>query len=298
MSCDARTQLESGAKPVWIHAAGKTAAGAIRHVNEDAFWFEEDGEALALIVDGHGGIAAGVQAAEITIAACREVFARRISAYAEAWWTAEHTAPVIAWAELPVEERAVIEARVREIRVTKTPATPGDLAILENERDIVATIARRCLVEANRVMTQRASEELVLRGSGATVVCAVFGRGVVGISHVGDARCYRLRDEVLEQLTVDHSLINMLLEQQQMTPAEIEAFPHKNVITRAVGIGDSEPEVRALDTREGDRFLLCTDGIWRTVDESRLREPACEALVDEAARTSKDNVAALIVELR
>jgi protein phosphatase len=288
---------------VRIRAAGGTDSGMIREVNEDAWLFDEDaGDALALVVDGMGGMSSGRAAAELTVAACEAVFGSRIADYAEAWWRAEHTPPAIAWAELPSDAREVIEARVREIRSSRVPATPGDLAILEAEGDVVATVARRCLVAANLAVAKRSAEDVTCRGIGAAAVAAVFGRGVVGIAHVGDSRCYVLRDGALKQLTTDHTLLNVVLEQQAMTPEEIEAFPHKSVITRALGFGDVEVDTRTLETRAGDIFLLCSDGISNTFDEKTLRQMlarGCEAaalLIEEAHRSSRDNATAVVVE--
>ncbi len=288
-----------------IRAAGASDVGSTRAVNEDAWTFLEDTDtALAIVADGLGGIASGEVAAELTLAACTTAFERRVTDYAEAWWKAEHDPIPIAWAELADADRAVIEDRVHEIRSTRSPATPGDLAILESEGDILAAVARRGLVAASQTIAERQAGDLVLRGMAATAVVAMFGRGVVSIAHVGDARCYLLRDGSLRQVTEDHTLLVMLLKSGELRPEEAEDFPHKSVITRGLGIGEVEVDTLVLETVPDDVFLLCSDGLTTTLDAERLREAleqrGCEAaayLVDEARRTSRDNVTALVVEV-
>lgn len=285
-----------------LRAAGDSDSGAVREINEDAWLFlEEDGDALAVVTDGLGGSASGVVAAELTVAESKAAFERRIATFAEAWWNAEHVPPAIAWAELT--DRAEVEARVREIRATRVPATPGDLAILD-EGEVLAAIARQALLGANAAVVKRSSEEQMLRGIGATAVVAMFGRGAVGIAHVGDARVYLLRDGELRQLTRDHSLLNAILDERPMTPEEIEAFPHRTVITRGIGfVPEVEVEVQRLQLRQGDTFLLCTDGITNTFADPALRdalERGCEAtavLMAEARRSSRDNATALVIEV-
>jgi len=143
-----------------------------------------------------------------------------------------------------------------------------------------------------------------LRGMGATAVVAVFERGVVAIAHVGDSRCYRWRDGSLHQLTDDHTLLRALLDSGELAPEEVESFPHKQVITRALGYGEVEVDTRVVETLPGDMFLLCTDGISNTLDEAMLRDvledhraAAAEHLVERARHTSRDNVTALVVEV-
>lgn len=121
----------------------------------------------------------------------------------------------------------------------------------------------------------------------------------------GDSRAYLLRDDVLTQVTRDHSLVQELVAAGVIAEAEAEQHPHANVITRAVGAAGDDLELDKVSGTllPGDRFLLCSDGLCKTLDLSalhdKLRAPLSEAaagLVAEAlARQARDNVTALVV---
>jgi protein phosphatase len=111
------------------------------------------------------------------------------------------------------------------------------------------------------------------RGMGTTV-CALFAvEDGVYIAHVGDSRAYRLRDSKIEQLTEDHSLLNDYKKMKKLTPEEIENFPHKNVIVRALGMKETvKVDTRFEAPRAGDTLLLCSDGLCGPVADERLRD--------------------------
>jgi serine/threonine protein phosphatase Stp1 len=123
----------------------------------------------------------------------------------------------------------------------------------------------------------------------------------------GDSRAYLLRDGRLRQLTHDHSVVQELLDAGAISPAEARRHPRRNIITRAIGGVDeaAEPDQVAGRLRPGDRFLLCSDGLFKTVAESDLqalvdgdREPVAEHLVAAALdHKADDNVTAVVVEL-
>jgi len=119
----------------------------------------------------------------------------------------------------------------------------------------------------------------------------------------GDSRSYLLRDGMLQQITRDHSLVRELVDAGAIRPEEADAHPHGNVITRAVG---ADVEAFVLDkasdrTQRGDRFLLCSDGLYRSVQEPELASllaedrgvPPTQAMIDAAlAMNARDNVTA------
>jgi serine/threonine protein phosphatase PrpC len=121
----------------------------------------------------------------------------------------------------------------------------------------------------------------------------------------GDSRIYMLRDGALHQLTRDHSLVQELVDSGMLRPEEAEGHPRANVITRAIGADDAPPELDKVSDRAlpGDRFLLCCDGLNKTLPEHELAAllgagatPA-SALVEEAVRQhATDNVTAVVVE--
>lgn len=124
----------------------------------------------------------------------------------------------------------------------------------------------------------------------------------------GDSRVYLLRAGVLRQITRDHSLVQELLEQGAIRPEDAEGHPHANVITRAVGAESDAFELDKVsgELLPGDRFLLCSDGLCKTLDDPALAQllsvfdagPASLAMVNAAlARKVNDNVTAIVVEM-
>jgi PPM family protein phosphatase len=145
-------------------------------------------------------------------------------------------------------------------------------------------------------------------GMGSTVVAVHISDGMIHIGHVGDSRCYRIRDGEIEQMTRDHSLINDALEMKpDLAPEEIARLP-KNIITRALGMKDAvKVDVRSDELIDGDIFLLCSDGLTGMVSDQEILEvvsltddpqEACELLVAEANDGGgTDNISALVIRL-
>lgn len=163
--------------------------------------------------------------------------------------------------------------------------------------------------KANHDVHEIAQASLAHRGMGTTFVGLLFSKRspIVHVGHVGDSRCYRLRHGVLEQLTVDHSLVvDVLQRRPELSDAEVSALP-RNVVTRALGMGPKLlVDLRTLPVVVGDRYLLCSDGLAGPVSNERIREALAlrdsleeiaQVLVDLAlAAGGPDNIAALVVE--
>lgn len=144
------------------------------------------------------------------------------------------------------------------------------------------------------------------RTMGSTVVALlVMGRHVV-IIWAGDSRAYRLRDGQFEQMTVDHSQVELMVQTGELRREDAESHPLANVITRAVG-GTEELylDVELREINDGDRFLLCSDGLYKDLDDQVLArclssgdsEGACQALMGEAlAGEASDNVTLAVIE--
>ena len=129
----------------------------------------------------------------------------------------------------------------------------------------------RILREANRRIYELAVTDDSHRGMGTTLTAAKVTGDEVSIGHVGDSRAYRLREGELEQLTSDHSLVAELERTGQITPEAAEHHPQRSIITRALG---PEPDVQVdtytLAGRDGDVFLLCSDGLTSMVSDEEL----------------------------
>src|SRR4051794_11116361 len=130
----------------------------------------------------------------------------------------------------------------------------------------------RIIETANRRIHERSRSESQRAGMGTTVTAAYVGENSVTVAHVGDSRCYRVRDGELERLTDDHSLVGDLVRLGKLTEEQAEAHPQRSVITRALG---PEPnvmvDVEEFGARAGDLFLVCSDGLTAMVREDKLR---------------------------
>jgi protein phosphatase len=126
---------------------------------------------------------------------------------------------------------------------------------------------------ANLRIYESAQRDARQRGMGTTLVSLFAVEDGVYVAHVGDSRGYRIRDQKLEQLTEDHSLLNDYIKMKRLTPEEIANFPHKNVIVRALGMKDTvKVDTRFETPREGDTYLLCSDGLSGPVSDEELLE--------------------------
>lgn len=162
---------------------------------------------------------------------------------------------------------------------------------------------------ANKRIHDTSQRHAEVHGMGTTVVAMVLSpdRDKLYVAHVGDSRCYRIRDGEIALLTQDHSLVNDYLRfMPDMSEAQKDELP-KNVITRALGMYDSVlVDHGADDVRPGDRFVLCSDGLSGMIDDAAIRDTVVEAGADvEAAAQAlvtrandaggEDNVTAIVV---
>jgi len=158
---------------------------------------------------------------------------------------------------------------------------------------------------ANRRIYEAAQRETRLHGMGTTMVALLAVRDAMLIGHVGDSRVYRMRNGALEQLTEDHSLLNDYIKMKSMTPEEIESFPHKNVIVRALGMKETVKVDAILDTpKPGDVYLLCSDGLCGPASDDEIKEivlkhkdlrDSAQALIDRAnEHGGPDNVTVVL----
>ena len=159
---------------------------------------------------------------------------------------------------------------------------------------------------ANRAIRESAASDPSLRGMGTTVAAAWLTSNKLSIAHVGDSRCYRWRDGMLEQLTHDHSLINDALEMRPDIDDKALAKLPQNVVTRALGMEPNvRVSVRTYRILAGDKYLMCSDGLSDTLDEDTLSDVlAVDRSSDEIVRTlitksleqgARDNIAAVVI---
>lgn len=167
-------------------------------------------------------------------------------------------------------------------------------------REISVKSAVTWVRKANKAIFQAANEDLSCSGMGTTLTFLYFMKGHAMLAHVGDSRCYLIRDGEIKQLTRDHSLVAELVASGEITPEQAKTHPYRNVITRALGT-DSTVAVDAqdVDCDEGDVFLLCSDGLSNYFEADELlkavQETPADALCDHLIgialqRGGRDNI--------
>jgi serine/threonine protein phosphatase PrpC len=150
-------------------------------------------------------------------------------------------------------------------------------------------------------------EEIEKRGMGTTLTALLIRDKYISLLHVGDSRCYRLRGNTLEQLSNDHTVIQELLDQGAITQAEALEHPQRSMLTQALrGDGDVTPVLQMYEVKEGDRFLLCSDGLSGVLTEKEIKiglkksdkDEAVKFLVDATyVNGAPDNVTVIIADI-
>ncbi len=160
---------------------------------------------------------------------------------------------------------------------------------------------------ANRAVWDRSVEDERLSGMGTTLTAARIDGASALIAHVGDSRAYLLRDGMLRQLTTDHTLVDRMVKSGEITEAEAEVHPHKNVLTRALGTDEQvEVDEDSLALADGDRLLICSDGLTGMVTEDQIQailensdhpQQAADRLVKAANRAGGiDNISVVVLD--
>ncbi|UZX01202.1 serine/threonine-protein phosphatase [Arthrobacter sp. CDRTa11] len=171
-----------------------------------------------------------------------------------------------------------------------------------------ATVLADEIQTANSLLSELVHINPKLAGMGTTVTALLLAEGKLHFAHIGDSRAYRLRDGIFEQVSVDHTFVQRLIDEGRLRPEEAETHPHKNVLMRVLGDVDASPELdlAVLDVRPGERWLLCSDGlnyvaghvVERTVRETKDLRECVETLVDLTLEAgSPDNVTVVMVEI-
>jgi serine/threonine protein phosphatase PrpC len=277
------------AGPVWAIASGHaTSVGLVRTNNEDALGrleltlLDGHGQPIALacflVADGVGGETRGELASHLAVHIILEGIVRQMAL------------PALAPASVPGAQ-----PEWQQPRFSDRERLPRE-ALLDGFR--VANRAIYGLARAQGQVMATTATALLLVGNQAT------------IAHVGDSRAYRFRNGTLTALTEDHSIIQRLLRLGQLTPAEAASHPKRNTLYRSLGQQEQiEVEVRTCSVEEGDRLLLCTDGLWGAVPHERLEQVLAEqrsspalavaaqlvALADAAG--GEDNSTAIILDI-
>lgn len=189
-------------------------------------------------------------------------------------------------------------------------ATVLDMIHLDTDDydDDAGTVLADEIQTANSLLSELVHINPKLAGMGTTVTALLLAEGKLHFAHIGDSRAYRLRDGEFEQISVDHTFVQRLIDEGRLRPEEAETHPHKNVLMRVLGDVDASPELdlATIDVQPGERWLLCSDGlnyvaghaVERTVRETPDLRECVETLVDLTLEAgAPDNVTVVMVEI-
>ena len=191
-----------------------------------------------------------------------------------------------------------VETFMKEIRaLLRADMTAGQLREL----------ASFCVAKANTAVYQRALQAPAYQGMGTTLVSAVAGERDAVICNIGDSRAYLIHNGEMMRITHDHSVVQTLVENGDITAEEARTHPNRNLITRALG-PDETTLCAAFDVSfaHGDKILLCTDGLVVTATDEEICRIVCadkraEEKLDDLIALAKaqgapDNVTAVLIE--
>ncbi len=177
---------------------------------------------------------------------------------------------------------------------------------LREQEHQAANWLQQAIINANRAILDCAAGNSDYSGMGTTVVSAIFLEDKVFIAHVGDSRLYRWRNQTLEALTSDHSVLQQMLDNGLYTPEEARNAPNKNLVTRALGLnGQIESTVSEHTILNQDLYLLCSDGLNDMLDDAEISavlashedniEEAASALIQAANdKGGFDNISVIL----
>jgi serine/threonine protein phosphatase PrpC len=170
-------------------------------------------------------------------------------------------------------------------------STPEERVLAANQAVVDATLADPSTVGMGTTMT----------------LVQLEPSGEAHLAHVGDSRAYLLRNNEFTSVTTDHTLVHELLELGRITPEEAETHPHRHLITRVLGLGPIAVDTATLELKEGDRLLLCTDGLTTMVSDFTIGglvgagqgvEPTAWALIEQANTAGGlDNTTVVVIDV-
>jgi protein phosphatase len=201
-----------------------------------------------------------------------------------------------------IASKQAVEVLPRELKKNLVNVTDQ-----ERTRQLI----REAVVQANAIIMEMAALDRDLTNMGTTVVMAVWRKGsnTIYLASIGDSRAYLLRGNVIEQLTIDHSIAQALVEAKTISATDARTHKYRNVLWKYLGskeVGEG-PDVKPLTVQVGDRVLLCTDGLTSFVPDEQLMlfirehtnvQDCADGLGQLALDAgSKDNVSCIVIEV-
>ncbi|MGH2501834.1 MAG: PP2C family protein-serine/threonine phosphatase, partial [Ktedonobacterales bacterium] len=280
--------------PLRLLAAGKTDVGLQREQNEDAFDKKVMGDSASsgifIVSDGMGGYHAGEIASQIAVETITGALAPLLDPNTPATTVkltprdakrktkkngkkdASVAESTTSTSDAVVSDAVVSDAAVSDAAVTGADeSAPDDFNPLETRAlsesigvDHYSGKVSEAVRLANSAIVEYGESHKDARGLGATVTAAFIVDGQAFIANVGDSRTYLIRDGKIARVTRDHSLVQRLVEMEQIAADEVYEHPSRNLIYRSLGAGHTDVDVDIFHERlrVGDTLLLCCDGLW------------------------------------
>jgi PPM family protein phosphatase len=248
---------------------GRTHEGQVRDHNED-FISDNVTLGIAVLADGMGGLNAGEVASSMAV----HLLMEELIAY----------------------------------RLGDSPL-PAELGHVDSEMSMEARVVQKAVEKANDAVFHTSQTQPQCKGMGTTIVASLFYDNKLSVAHIGDSRVYRFRDNVLEQVTKDHSFVQELIDKGLFTKEEARVSDKKNVVTRALGVAPFvEVECHEYEAQVEDVYLICSDGLHDMVPDRDIERAFIELsrnlpelagyLVELAnANGGKDNVSVILVHV-
>lgn len=180
-----------------------------------------------------------------------------------------------------------------------------ELSANKNSKEI-KNVVYEAVNSANKAIYLKSQNDVSLKNMGTTVILCVLNGDDLHVVHVGDSRAYLIDENNINQITIDHSMVQEMLSSGKITVDEAKNHPQKNVITRALGVSEEvEIDYNHLKIKQGNIVMLCTDGLTNHVDESRIHEICKEndlsqvpqILIDEGNKNGgSDNITVSVIE--
>lgn len=168
---------------------------------------------------------------------------------------------------------------------------------------------KNAIKNANDKILKYGAENEEFKGMGSTLVTILIDGSKAYITHAGDSRCYMIRNNVISQITIDNSYVEYLLQKGVINTEQAKNHPQKNLIIKAIGMDENlEVDMDIIDIRDGDTFLLCSDGLSSGVSDEemlhiiRKRKKDLQKAVEDLVKTARqndghDNITAILMEV-
>lgn len=177
----------------------------------------------------------------------------------------------------------------------------------QEDKEKVEELIRNAIINANNYVYMKSNENPEYKGMGTTLIVVLIIKNKVFVGHVGDSRVYRIRKNIMRQLTKDHSYVQTLVQSGTITKAEAENHPQKNMLMKVIGCEERvEPDVMVRGFIKDDVILMCSDGLTNMMRTDEIYdevvngksnlEKTCNCLIDNSNKNGGyDNISVILI---